>query len=99
MGHIDADLILRYGRRSFQNLDAIEQILREAQRPLRVAEIVELDDGKLPTCSRTPETAIARDLSLAIKYQIDCRFVRVAPGLFALAEWEQESNEDGTRPD
>lgn len=70
--------------RKWQNLDAIAEILREAGEPLTVRQIVERSNGRLPTRSQTPDTVVARDLSLAIKYRTDDRFRRVAPGKYDL---------------
>lgn len=77
-----AEQRLGLGRKT---LPIVAEILREAGRPLRVKEIIALGGDRLPTNSKTPETAIGRDLALDIKHKRNASaFVRVRPGLFTL---------------
>ena len=48
-------------------LAVVEQILRETELPMSVREIVERAGESLPTKSKTPDTVVARDLSMDIK--------------------------------
>jgi hypothetical protein len=66
-------------------LAVVEEILRETARPMSVREIVEGLGAKLPSKSKTPETVVARDLSMHIKKQGETSlFVRTSPGRFTL---------------
>jgi HB1, ASXL, restriction endonuclease HTH domain len=66
-------------------LAVVEEILRETGVPMSVRQIVEYSAGRLPTRSRTPDTVVARDLSMDIKrLGATSRFARVAPGRYAL---------------
>ncbi len=68
-------------------LNVIEEVLREHRRPMVVREIVEVAGDRLPTKSRTPDTVVARDLSMDIKRRnSDSPFVRVSPGKYTLRE-------------
>jgi hypothetical protein len=76
-------------------LPVIEEILREAQHPMSVREIVEVAGNKLPTKSKTPDTVVARDLSMDIKRKGDSsQFVRTSPGRYALRDkaetWQRD---------
>ncbi len=76
-------------------LPVIEEILRDAEHPLSVREIVELAGNKLPTKSKTPDTVVARDLSMDIKKKGDTsQFVRTSPGRYAVRDkaerWQRE---------
>ena len=71
-------------RKQYPNLPAVEAFLRAAGVPLTVAQIVRAGIRTLPTLSCTPETVVARDLSMDIKRNEKTRFVRAAPGLFTL---------------
>jgi hypothetical protein len=76
-------------------LPVIEEILREAEHPMSVREIVEVAGNKLPTKSKTPDTVVARDLSMDIKKKGDgSRFVRTSPGRYAIREkaetWQRD---------
>ena len=52
-----------------------------------VREIVEVAGDRLPTKSRTPDTVVARDLSMDIKRRgTDSPFIRVAPGKYTLRD-------------
>lgn len=68
-------------------LAVVEEILRETQEPMSVRQIVEHADGRLPTRSITPDTVVARDLSLDIKRKGErSPFIRTAPGRFTMRE-------------
>ena len=68
-------------------LAVVEAILREAAVPLSVREIVERAGEALPTKSKTPDTVVARDLSMDIKRKSDASlFVRTSPGRYAMRD-------------
>lgn len=76
-------------------LPVVEQILHEADHPMSVREIVELAGETLPTKSKTPDTVVARDLSMDIKRKADeSLFVRTSPGRYATRanaeKWKSE---------
>ena len=48
-------------------LAVVEEILRETAVPMSVREIVERAGARLPSKSKTPDTVVARDLSMDIK--------------------------------
>ena len=66
-------------------LPVVEQILRETGNPMSVREIVEYAKGRLPTKSKTPDTVVARDLSMDIKRKGESSvFCRTAPGRYTM---------------
>lgn len=66
-------------------LAVVEEILREANQPLSVREIVERAGAALPTKSKTPDTVVARDLSMDIKKKAEASlFIRTSPGRYTL---------------
>jgi HB1, ASXL, restriction endonuclease HTH domain len=68
-------------------LAVVEAILREAAMPLSVREIVERAGDALPTKSKTPDTVVARDLSMDIKKKGDgSTFARTSPGRYAIRD-------------
>lgn len=68
-------------------LAVVEQILRETEAPMSVRQIVEYGRGRLPTRSKTPDTVVARDLSMDIKKKGDASiFIRTEPGRYTLRE-------------
>lgn len=68
-------------------LAVVEGILREAAMPLSVREIVERAGDALPTKSKTPDTVVARDLSMDIKRKAEGSiFVRTSPGRYAIRD-------------
>jgi hypothetical protein len=68
-------------------LAVVEVILRETQVPMSVRQIVEYAGSRLPTKSRTPDTVVARDLSMDIKRNGEASlFVRTSPGRYTLRE-------------
>jgi hypothetical protein len=66
-------------------LAVVEEILRETAVPMSVREIVERAGVRLPSKSKTPDTVVARDLSMDIKKKGDSSlFVRTSPGRYTL---------------
>jgi hypothetical protein len=66
-------------------LAVVEEILRETAIPMSVREIVEHAGARLPSKSKTPDTVVARDLSMDIKKKGDTSlFVRTSPGRYTL---------------
>jgi len=66
-------------------LVVVEEILRETAIPMSVKEIVEHAGSRLPSKSKTPDTVVARDLSMDIKKKGDeSSFVRTSPGRYTL---------------
>jgi len=68
-------------------LAVVERILRETSVPMSVREIVESAGSALPTRSKTPDTVVARDLSMDIKKKGETSlFIRTSPGRYTLRE-------------
>jgi hypothetical protein len=66
-------------------LAVVEEILRETAVPMSVREIVERAGARLPSKSKTPDTVVARDLSMDIKRKADgSLFARTSPGRYTL---------------
>src|ERR1700710_3088986 len=66
-------------------LAVVEEILRETEVPMSVREIVERAGARLPSKSKTPDTVVARDLSMDIKKKAEgSLFVRTSPGRYTL---------------
>jgi hypothetical protein len=66
-------------------LAVVEEILRETAVPMSVREIVERAAARLPSKSKTPDTVVARDLSMDIKKKGDASlFARTSPGRYTL---------------
>ena len=66
-------------------LAVVEEILRETAAPMSVREIVERAGVRLPSKSKTPDTVVARDLSMDIKRKGETSlFVRTSPGRYTL---------------
>lgn len=66
-------------------LAVVEEILRETAVPMSVREIVERAGARLPSKSKTPDTVVARDLSMDIKRKGDASlFTRTSPGRYTL---------------
>ena len=66
-------------------LAVVEEILRETGVPMSVREIVERAGVRLPSKSKTPDTVVARDLSMDIKKRGEASlFVRTSPGRYTL---------------
>jgi hypothetical protein len=63
----------------------VEEILRETAVPMSVREIVECAGARLPSKSKTPDTVVARDLSMDIKKKGEgSLFTRTSPGRYTL---------------
>lgn len=71
-------------------LAVVEEVLRETAVPMSVKEIVERAGSRLPSKSKTPDTVVARDLSMDIKRRGEASlFVRTSPGRYTLrALWQ-----------
>ncbi len=66
-------------------LAVVEEILRETAVPMSVREIVERAGIRLPSKSKTPDTVVARDLSMDIKKKGEgSLFIRTSPGRYTL---------------
>lgn len=66
-------------------LAVVEEILRETSVPMSVREIVERAGARLPSKSKTPDTVVARDLSMDIKKKGEgSLFTRTSPGRYTL---------------
>lgn len=66
-------------------LTVVEEILRETAMPMSVREIVDRAGPRLPSKSKTPDTVVARDLSMDIKKKgEESLFVRTSPGRYTL---------------
>jgi len=66
-------------------LAVVEEILRETAVPMSVREIVERAGIRLPSKSKTPDTVVARDLSMDLKKKGDSSlFIRTSPGRYTL---------------
>lgn len=66
-------------------LAVVEEILRESKVPMSVREIVERAGPTLPTKSKTPDTVVARDLSMDIKKKgEESLFIRTSPGRYTM---------------
>lgn len=66
-------------------LAVVEEILRETAVPMSVREIVERAGARLPSKSKTPDTVVARDLSMDLKKKGETSlFVRTTPGRYTL---------------
>ncbi len=66
-------------------LAVVEEILRETEVPMSVREIVERAGVRLPSKSKTPDTVVARDLSMDLKKKGEASlFVRSSPGRYTL---------------
>ena len=68
-------------------LAVVEDILRETTVPMSVKEIVERAGSRLPSKSKTPDTVVARDLSMDIKKKGESSmFIRTSPGRYTLRD-------------
>ena len=83
-------------------LAVVEEILRETTVPMSVREIVERAGARLPSKSKTPDTVVARDLSMDIKRKGEgSLFARTSPGRYTLRALATQANgasaSDGAR--
>jgi hypothetical protein len=73
-------------------LAVVEEILRETAVPMSVREIVERAGARLPSKSKTPDTVVARDLSMDIKRKGEgSMFIRTSPGRYTLRALVRQS--------
>jgi hypothetical protein len=73
------------GGTGMSTLSVVEEILRDANQPLSVREIVERAGAALQTKSKTPDTVVARDLAMDIKRRAEeSLFIRSSPGRYTL---------------
>ena len=73
-------------------LAVVEEILRETEVPMSVREIVERAGVRLPSKSKTPDTVVARDLSMDIKRKGETSlFIRSSPGRYTLRTLAQQT--------
>jgi hypothetical protein len=73
------------GTQVMSTLAVVEEILRETAVPMSVREIVERAGARLPSKSKTPDTVVARDLSMDIKRKGEgSLFIRTSPGRYTL---------------
>jgi hypothetical protein len=80
-------------------LAVVEGILRQAEVPMSVREIVERAGEALPTKSKTPDTVVARDLSMDIKKKGETSiFIRTSPGRYTVREVHVKRMGSGTMP-
>jgi DNA-directed RNA polymerase delta subunit len=74
--------------------EAAYKILKEAKKPLHVAEIIKIALAKklIRTKGKTPESTLAVDLLLENRRKteqgIKLRFVKVGSGTWGLTEWK-----------
>jgi hypothetical protein len=74
-------------------LAVVEEILRETAVPMSVREIVERAGVRLPSKSKTPDTVVARDLSMDIKKKGEgSLFIRTSPGRYTLRALASQSD-------
>jgi len=77
-------------------LAVVEEILRETAVPMSVREIVERAGARLPSKSKTPDTVVARDLSMDIKKRGEASlFIRTSPGRYTLRSLAGAGASDG----
>ena len=77
-------------------LAEVEKILRDTGVPMSVREIVEAAGEALPTKSKTPDTVVARDLSMDIKKKGEASaFIRTSPGRYTMREVWAAKQGDG----
>jgi hypothetical protein len=81
-------------------LAVVEDILRETAVPMSVKEIVERAGSRLPSKSKTPDTVVARDLSMDLKKKGEgSQFVRTSPGRYTLRELWRSARPTSTAND
>ncbi len=73
-------------------LPVIVEILRAAQKPLSVREIVNTAGDDLPTRSKSPSNVVHRDLCMDVKKE-GSDIVRTGRGQYALREYAQTDQE------
>src|SRR5689334_19264415 len=79
-------------------LAVVEEILRETAVPMSVREIVERAGARLPSKSKTPDTVVARDLSMDIKKKGEgSLFIRTSPGRYTLRALATQPTQQATQ--
>jgi uncharacterized protein (UPF0147 family) len=87
------------GTTVMSTLAVVEEILRETAVPMSVREIVERAGARLPSKSKTPDTVVARDLSMDIKKKGEgSLFVRTSPGRYTLRALAAVASPTSTAP-
>ncbi|MGN6106359.1 MAG: winged helix-turn-helix domain-containing protein [Kofleriaceae bacterium] len=82
---IERTKVFEGGTTVMSTLAVVEEILRETAVPMSVREIVERAGARLPSKSKTPDTVVARDLSMDIKKKGEgSLFIRTSPGRYTL---------------
>ncbi len=82
---VRTEKIFEGGTTVMSTLAVVEEILRETAVPMSVREIVERAGARLPSKSKTPDTVVARDLSMDIKKKGESSlFIRTSPGRYTL---------------
>jgi uncharacterized protein (UPF0147 family) len=82
---VQRNAFLEGGTTVMTTLAVVEDILREIAVPMSVREIVERAGARLPSKSKTPDTVVARDLSMDIKRKGETSlFIRTSPGRYTL---------------
>ena len=82
---VSGEQIFEGGTTVMSTLAVVEEILRETAVPMSVREIVERAGARLPSKSKTPDTVVARDLSMDIKKKGEgSLFIRTSPGRYTL---------------
>jgi len=90
--------LLEGGTTVMSTLAVVEEILRETAVPMSVREIVERAGERLPSKSKTPDTVVARDLSMDLKKKGESSlFVRTSPGRYTLRTLAAGSVTDNMR--
>ena len=80
-------------------LAVVEEILRETAVPMSVREIVERAGARLPSKSKTPDTVVARDLSMDIKKKGEgSLFIRTSPGRYTLRALASQNQPVANQP-
>ena len=80
-------------------LAVVEEILRETAVPMSVREIVERAGARLPSKSKTPDTVVARDLSMDIKKKGEgSLFIRTSPGRYTLRAVASQTQPVASQP-
>lgn len=81
-------------------LVVVEEVLRESATPMTVKEIVAEAGRRLPSKSKTPDTVVARDLSMDLKRRgHESRFFRSSPGMYTLREFAAQFVADSVERD
>jgi uncharacterized protein (UPF0147 family) len=94
-----SNFFLEGGTTVMSTLAVVEEILRETAVPMSVREIVERAGVRLPSKSKTPDTVVARDLSMDIKRKGESSlFARTSPGRYTLRALATNATPESQRP-